>query len=241
MENSKIKSSIEEIRARFEMPAEVERFSNLDTGQSTTIDAPVALELIAKCVSAGWPMAKNVLDIGCGAGNYSMKLASVLRDPNCFLLDLSSSMLTRAQTRLCSVTSGEIEIISGDIRDIHFKNQQFDIIVVGAVLHHLRTRSEWQQIVSSVYQWLVPGGVFFVSDLVRHESDMVNKVMNQRYFSYLESLGGAEYAQKVFDYIEKEDSPESLTFQLELLRQVGFKETSVLHFNTCFATYCAVK
>jgi tRNA (cmo5U34)-methyltransferase len=35
-----MKSSVDEIRRRFD--ADVERFSNLDTGQSSTVDAPLA-------------------------------------------------------------------------------------------------------------------------------------------------------------------------------------------------------
>jgi tRNA (cmo5U34)-methyltransferase len=38
------KSTIEEMRERFD--TDVERFSNLETGQSATIDAPLAMELI---------------------------------------------------------------------------------------------------------------------------------------------------------------------------------------------------
>jgi tRNA (cmo5U34)-methyltransferase len=37
------KSSTDEIKARFDN--DVERFSNLDTGQTATIDAPLAMEL----------------------------------------------------------------------------------------------------------------------------------------------------------------------------------------------------
>ena len=45
-----MKSTVEEIRARFDN--DVERFSNLETGQSATIDAPLALELIAEAAAA---------------------------------------------------------------------------------------------------------------------------------------------------------------------------------------------
>ena len=41
-----MKATVEEIRQRFD--ADVERFSNLETGQSATVDAPLALALIAK-------------------------------------------------------------------------------------------------------------------------------------------------------------------------------------------------
>ena len=43
------KSTIDEIRARFD--ADVERFSNLATGQISTVDAHLAMELIS-CAAA---------------------------------------------------------------------------------------------------------------------------------------------------------------------------------------------
>ena len=45
-EGSGSKSTVEEIRERFD--ADVERFSNLETGQSATVDAPLAMSLIAE-------------------------------------------------------------------------------------------------------------------------------------------------------------------------------------------------
>ena len=40
------KSSLEEIEKRFDN--DVDRFSNLETGQSATVDAPLAMELITE-------------------------------------------------------------------------------------------------------------------------------------------------------------------------------------------------
>ena len=40
------KSTVEEIRQRFD--ADVERFANLETGQSATVDAPLAMDLIVR-------------------------------------------------------------------------------------------------------------------------------------------------------------------------------------------------
>ena len=40
------KSTLEDIRKRFDN--DVERFSNLETGQAATIDAPLAMELITR-------------------------------------------------------------------------------------------------------------------------------------------------------------------------------------------------
>ena len=66
------KSTIEEIRTRFDK--DVERFSNLDSGQLSTIDAKISLELITESAKRIVPHAENLLDIGCGAGNYTLMM-----------------------------------------------------------------------------------------------------------------------------------------------------------------------
>ena len=127
--SSDSKSTVEEIRARFD--TEVERFANLETGQAATVDAPLAMSLIAESAAATTPLATRLLDVGCGAGNYTLKLLERLKD-------------------------------------------EF-------------------------------------------------------------------YRDQVFAYVEKEDTPRSLIFQLDLLRQVGFSQVDVLHKNSCFAAFGAVK
>ena len=71
-----MKSSVDDIRRRFD--GDVERFSNLDTGQSATVDAPLAMALVARAAAATTPHARHVLDVGCGAGNYTLKLLETL-------------------------------------------------------------------------------------------------------------------------------------------------------------------
>src|SRR5262249_45024862 len=103
---SSTKSTVDEIRRRFD--ADVERFSNLETGQSATIDAPLVLELISQAAAAATPQAKSMLDVGCGAGNYSLKLLERLPGMDVTLVDLSAPMLERAKERVQAETSGKI-------------------------------------------------------------------------------------------------------------------------------------
>jgi SAM-dependent methyltransferase len=91
------KSTVEEIRVRFDQ--EVERFSNLETGQQATIDAPLAMALIAEAAGRVNPHAKSLLDIGCGAGNYSLKMLERCPNMDVTLTDLSGAMLERAVVR----------------------------------------------------------------------------------------------------------------------------------------------
>ena len=66
------KSTTEEIRERFDN--DVERFTELESGQSATIDAPLAMELITRAAVASTPTILRILDIGSRAGNNTIKL-----------------------------------------------------------------------------------------------------------------------------------------------------------------------
>ncbi len=233
------KSTIEEIRERFDH--DVERFSNLETGQQATIDAPLAMELITNAAISATPGARHVLDIGCGAGNNTLKLLQLKNPLDCDLIDLSKPMLDRAEERIQSVNSGKIRKIHQDFRMAELPQSHYDIIIAAAVLHHLRDDKDWQSAFQKLYDITAPGGSVWITDLVTHEMPAVHDMMWNRYGEYLELLGGAGYRKKVFTYIDKEDSPRPLIFQLELLREVGFTNVDVLHKNSCFAAFGARK
>src|SRR3954471_15021733 len=110
------KSTPAQIRERFDH--DVERFSNLSTGQSAQIDSPLILELISSSAAATNPQATQLLDVGCGAGNYTLKLLQKLPNLNITLIDLSQPMLDRAVQRIRPSTTGTITPTQGDIRNL---------------------------------------------------------------------------------------------------------------------------
>ena len=233
------KATIEEIRERFDK--DVERFTDLSTGQLSTVDAILSLELITESAKRIRPQAKNILDIGCGAGNYTLKMLTKLPDLSCTLLDLSQPMLDKAYERVSSVTSGEINIIQSDLRDVDLQTNHYDIILAGAVLHHLRDDSDWESVFTKLFKALVPGGCLLISDLIRQDSEILNTYFWEKYGDYLESVGGKDFKSTIFEYIELEDTPRSLFYQLDLMKKVGFKNMEILHKNSCFAAFGGIK
>ena len=233
------KSTTTEIRERFDK--DVERFSNLDSGQVSTIDAKISLELITEAARRIRPDAQNLLDIGCGAGNYTLTMLSKMKNLNCTLVDLSKPMLDKAYERVSQVTEKKTEIIQGDIREIHLMEDHFDIILAGAVLHHLRDDADWDFVFRKLFSVLKSGGCLMISDVVTQDIETLNQYIWEKYGDYLENLGGKEYRQKVLDYVSKEDSPRSLNYQLELMKKIGFRHTEILHKNLCFAAFAGVK
>jgi tRNA (cmo5U34)-methyltransferase len=234
-----MKSTVEEIRRRFD--ADVERFSNLETGQSATVDATLAMALVAEAAATTTPHARHVLDVGCGAGNYTLKLLERLPGLDVTLIDLSQPMLDRARDRVCRATPGRITTIQADIREVRLSDGEFDIVLAAAVLHHLRTDQEWRDVFAAFQRALRPGGSVWVFDLVESSIPAVQELLRRRYGEYLTDLKDEAYREHVFAYVEKEDTPRPLLFQLDVLRQVGFAQVDVLHKNVCFAAFGAVK
>src|SRR5665647_1745112 len=233
------KSTIAEIKERFDN--DVERFSNLDIGQLSTIDAKISLELITEASKRIVPNAENLLDIGCGAGNYSLMMLSKVPNLNCTLVDLSKPMLDKAFERVSQETSENVEILQGDIRDVTLKENYFDIILAGAVLHHLREDNDWETTFSKLYSLLKPGGCLMISDLITQDTELLNNYTWERYGDYLEESGGKDYRKKVLEYVAKEDSPRSMNYQLDLMKKVGFRSVEILHKNMCFGAFCGIK
>ena len=206
------KSTNDEIKQRFDK--DVERFSNLDTGQLTTIDAPLSMELCTEAAKYCNPDAKELLDIGCGAGNYTLKMLTKINDLNCTLNDLSMPMLERAKERVSKQTNGTLKIIQNDMRKLELPADHYDIIFAAAALHHLRDDSDWEFVFSKFYKTLKKGGSFWISDLITQDTLPLNNLFNQQYSDYLDSLAGLEYREKVLEYISHEDTPRSLNYQM---------------------------
>lgn len=233
------KSTVEEIRERF--AAETECYTNLETGQVSAVDSPLAMSLIAEAAAATTPHATHLLEVGCGGGNYTLKLLQRLPHLNVTLVDLTPSMLELAVPRVTPKTTGTVEAIASDVRHIDVGRERFDIILASAVLHHLRTDDEWQTVFQKLYDALKPRGSFWIFDIVESPRPELQAIHWRRYGEYLTAAGGPAYRDELFARIIAEDTPRSVPYQLDLLRTVGFREVELLHKNACYAAFGAIK
>jgi len=134
-----------------------------------------------------------------------------------------------------------VEIVQGDIREVTLPLNFYDIILAGAVLHHLRDDNDWESTFEKIFSLLRPGGCFMISDLISQDNPGLNDYVWGLYGDYLEGLGGPDYRQNVLDYVQKEDSPRSMNYQLDLMKRVGFRQVEILHKNICFGAFGGIK
>lgn len=233
------KSTPEAIRENFDQ--QVERFSNIETGQSTAIDSPLCMELVARSAAMLNPDARRIMDLGCGGGNYAVKVTSFLPDVDCTLIDLSANMLAKAEERVRENIAGTVTAIQGDYRDIDLGENCFDVITAGTTLHHLRGDEDWELVFSKVHKALKIGGTFWINDIVIGETDEISRMMLDGWLSILQKQITPEEIEMYMGRYESEDTPRTLSYQLDLMKQVGFSETMVLHKHFNFAAFGARK
>ncbi len=235
------KASTEEIERRFDN--DVAAFSNLETGQSAIMDARLLLEVTTEAAKRIAPGAESVLDAGCGAGNYTMMMLRKIPDLDCTLLDLSSRMLEKAEERVSAATKGKVTAVHGDLRKAGtlFPAESFDIILAGAVLHHLRGDEDWEHAFAGLFSVLKTGGCLMISDLVKQETDVLEAYSRERLCAHLDSLGGRKYRERHMAAIDREDTPRGIIYQLDLMKRTGFRQVDILHKNACFCSFCGIK
>lgn len=108
-----------------------------------------------KYVKAG----DKILDLGCGNG----RLANIFIDSQVEYLgiDNSAELIKIAKQRLSNKSWVKFEI--GDAINLHFNNQ-FDLVLMIAVLHHVPTKELRLKILKNIYKALKPGGKLIISN-----------------------------------------------------------------------------
>ena len=101
--------------------------------------------------------AKSVLDIGCGLGLLTTRLASLNR--HITGIDLSPEMIARARKK--SADNERVLFVCGDFLEQDFTSEQFDCVVSAATLHHMPALIA----VPRMVELIRPGGRLIIHDI----------------------------------------------------------------------------
>jgi SAM-dependent methyltransferase len=104
----------------------------------------------------------RVLEIGCGAGEFSRLLAA--RAERVLAVDLSPKMIRLARER--SRLHTNVEFVEADVMNYPLPDDEFDCVATLTTLHHLPAESALRKIRSA----LRPGGTFVCLDLYRRSA-----------------------------------------------------------------------
>ncbi|MBX3629784.1 MAG: class I SAM-dependent methyltransferase [Nitrosomonas sp.] len=134
------------------------------------------------------PYAKNILDLACGPGHFSLFLAKYSKG-NVTGVDLSDQMLAKAHDNAKKEgLSDRVQFLSGDITNLNqFSDKQFDLITCTNSAHHLPSPALLTSMMDEIDRVLTDQGTGFIMDLTRlRTAGCLNKYINLMGKEYLE-------------------------------------------------------
>ena len=113
---------------------------------------------------AGIKKGDHVLDLGSGAGNDCFVVRAIVGDSGKVTgLDFTDAMLAKATENATGLGFSNVTFVKGDIEDMPFPNDNFDVIVSNCVLNLVPDKNK---AFAHILRVLKPGGHFCVSDVV---------------------------------------------------------------------------
>lgn len=115
----------------------------------------LSLRLTRNGIDTSSLKGKEVLDAGCGAGRYTVAW-HMLGASRTVGIDVSSIGISDARRRIAEAEIGGVEFEEGNVLQLPFEDNSFDIVFSNGVLHHT---ADWQAGVGELARVLRRGGL----------------------------------------------------------------------------------
>lgn len=138
-----------------------------DTKQFTT---PFQSKCFGQYVNAD----ANILDVGCGYGRTLNELYA-MGYCNLTGIDFSSGMIARGKKQF-----PHLNLHVKKDETIDFADNQFDAVILFAVLTCITSNQEQQALIAEIYRVLKPGGILYINDFLLN-ADERNITRYQKY------------------------------------------------------------
>ena len=101
------------------------------------------------------PRSLNILEIGCGTGEYTKQLAPVCKNDRLTAIDLSSKMIALARRKTAGSKNIRYKVTSAYSTGYHDK--EFDVVCAFYTLHHL----DLKRVAAEIRRVLKPHGIAY--------------------------------------------------------------------------------
>jgi len=192
-----------------------------------------ALEALISALTFKEDKKIRVVDLGCGTGNITKALMKRYPNASVVCVDLADNMIEMAKAKLERYKS--VKYWTGDIRRFDYSGQ-YDAVISSLVLHHLEKKAK-ERFYRKVFNSLSRGSVFYIADFVLPSSDKMAAMYREKWKKFMrKNLSPLEVSNMIARH-EHEDRPAELMFELDLLRETGFKNVDVVWKYYNFAVY----
>lgn len=130
-------------------------------GVATLAEAEQAA-LAATCSRAGIEDGQRILELGCGWGSLTLWIAQRYPDARITAISNSSSQRQFIESQLAAQGLPNVRVVTADINELAL-SERFDRVISVEMFEHMRN---WRRLMTRVYDWLRPGGRFFLHTFV---------------------------------------------------------------------------
>lgn len=179
----------------------------------------------------------SVVDLGAGTGLLTKELYSLYPEASYVLVDLAKDMLQVARERFAGldkfsfVEDNYVETIPGNSPDL---------ICSALSIHHLE-EPEKRTLYQSVYAKLPEGGCFLNLDQFISESDRINQLYDEWWFSYIDKSGISAEQKMAWQERKKLDKENTITETVDMLESAGFGHVECIYNFMKFGVVLAIK
>jgi SAM-dependent methyltransferase len=159
--------------------------------------------------------SEHVLDVGCGTGLTTLRVAE--QNPDCIVYgtDISPKMIEAAQ-KDAAARGLSVDLRVGSITDLPYPEASFDVIFTNIMYHHLDL-SEKRQAVGEIARVLKPGGRYVSAEFgPRARNSLERRLSKGEYTLYPSHLTEA-------GFIIKHESLEPFIWGLQVYYRVAVK------------------
>ena len=183
-------------------------------------------ELTAALVAELPTAAGTVLELGCGTGNLSLRLAARYPAASITFVDASADMVAVTAARVKAADAALAARSSfhvGRFEELDLPAASFDVVTSAIALHHVEQKAPLYR---RMHGLLKPGGRCCFADQLRMGHQESQEYHWQRFLAFWHQpghLNAAEVAE-LLAHSAAHDHYETLEHQFALLRSAGFSE-----------------
>ncbi len=180
----------------------------------------------------------KIIDLGSSTGAFLIELAQQKSDLQLIGIDNSEAMIKRAINK-AKAFGVNITFVNRDFLEYDLHNSK--AIIANYTIQFVRPLQR-EKLIRKIYDSLEENGIFLMSEKLITENKKLNKIMIDIYYDFKKQKGYSNYeiAQKR-EALENVLIPYTMTENIEMLKNAGFKDIELIFRWNNFATFIAFK
>ena len=167
---------------------------------------------------------ERVLELGCGTGNLSLRLAESLPSASLTLVDGSDEMIALVRSRIGESrprADDRTTYVQSRFEELEFPARSFDLVVSSISLHHVADKAK---LYARIRSFMSAGGRFCFADQIRGEPESNHEVNWERWLDFCREPGNCtpEEIDSLLEHAAAHDHYTTLSEHTALLARAGF-------------------